>query len=255
MQPACARDDFRPQPGPLCAYCSFQEFCPAFGGDPALAERAARARHACIAPALPLAVDRRVAATLVSMATGLAASRVPKAPCGPGVRPRRRPLARARSATRCSTASSTGSRARPTTACSGSASGGVRAPRRGDLTFAAAFGARWASSPALTNGADQVGCSGGSGPCTRPPEGPLPYGLHRPITSSFPSGHATAAFTAARSSLRPVHGDAGLVRARGRGRVQPGVRAAAPRVRRRRRRRVGLVLGRVAAPVLASERA
>ena len=27
--------------------------------------------------------------------------------------------------------------------------------------------------------------------------GSLPYGLHRPITSSFPSGHATAAFTAA----------------------------------------------------------
>jgi undecaprenyl-diphosphatase len=29
------------------------------------------------------------------------------------------------------------------------------------------------------------------------PEGPLPYGMRVPITSSFPSGHATAAFTAA----------------------------------------------------------
>jgi undecaprenyl-diphosphatase len=29
------------------------------------------------------------------------------------------------------------------------------------------------------------------------PEGPLPYGMRSPITSSFPSGHATAAFTAA----------------------------------------------------------
>jgi undecaprenyl-diphosphatase len=28
-------------------------------------------------------------------------------------------------------------------------------------------------------------------------EGPLPYGMRIPITSSFPSGHATAAFTAA----------------------------------------------------------
>jgi undecaprenyl-diphosphatase len=28
-------------------------------------------------------------------------------------------------------------------------------------------------------------------------EGPLPYGMRVPITSSFPSGHATAAFTAA----------------------------------------------------------
>ena len=29
------------------------------------------------------------------------------------------------------------------------------------------------------------------------PTGPLPYGLHRPMTSAFPSGHATTAFTAA----------------------------------------------------------
>jgi putative RecB family exonuclease len=31
---ACERDDFRPRPGPLCAWCSFQDLCPAFGGDP-----------------------------------------------------------------------------------------------------------------------------------------------------------------------------------------------------------------------------
>ncbi|MGH9040699.1 MAG: phosphatase PAP2 family protein [Acidimicrobiia bacterium] len=30
-----------------------------------------------------------------------------------------------------------------------------------------------------------------------PPSEPLPYGLRRPITSAFPSGHATSAFTAA----------------------------------------------------------
>jgi undecaprenyl-diphosphatase len=30
-----------------------------------------------------------------------------------------------------------------------------------------------------------------------PPNEPLPYGMHRPLTSSFPSGHATSAFTAA----------------------------------------------------------
>jgi membrane-associated phospholipid phosphatase len=29
------------------------------------------------------------------------------------------------------------------------------------------------------------------------PEGPLPWGLRRPITTAFPSGHATSAFTAA----------------------------------------------------------
>jgi len=37
VERACAREDFRPSPGPLCNYCSFQAFCPAFGGDPAMA--------------------------------------------------------------------------------------------------------------------------------------------------------------------------------------------------------------------------
>src|SRR4051794_21139312 len=30
---ACEREDFRPRPGPLCNWCSFQAFCPAQGGD------------------------------------------------------------------------------------------------------------------------------------------------------------------------------------------------------------------------------
>ena len=34
---------------------------------------------------------------------------------------------------------------------------------------------------------------------------PLPYGMHLPITSSFPSGHATAGFTAAMLLSRPGH--------------------------------------------------
>lgn len=34
---ACARDDFRPKPGPLCNYCSYKAYCPAFGGDPSQA--------------------------------------------------------------------------------------------------------------------------------------------------------------------------------------------------------------------------
>ncbi len=34
---ACARDDFRPKPGPLCGWCSYKEWCPSFGGDPAQA--------------------------------------------------------------------------------------------------------------------------------------------------------------------------------------------------------------------------
>jgi len=35
---ACERDDFRPKQGPLCNYCSYQQWCPEFGGSP---ERAA----------------------------------------------------------------------------------------------------------------------------------------------------------------------------------------------------------------------
>src|SRR5262245_4760545 len=34
---ACERDDFRPKPSTLCAYCAYQRWCPEYGGDPALA--------------------------------------------------------------------------------------------------------------------------------------------------------------------------------------------------------------------------
>lgn len=34
---ACATGDFRPRPGPLCSFCAFQRWCPAFGGDPSRA--------------------------------------------------------------------------------------------------------------------------------------------------------------------------------------------------------------------------
>jgi putative RecB family exonuclease len=40
VERACERDDFRPKPGALCSWCSFQAYCPAFGGDPALATAA-----------------------------------------------------------------------------------------------------------------------------------------------------------------------------------------------------------------------
>jgi putative RecB family exonuclease len=35
VERACQSEDFRPQTGPLCKFCRFQEFCPAFGGNPA----------------------------------------------------------------------------------------------------------------------------------------------------------------------------------------------------------------------------
>jgi putative RecB family exonuclease len=42
IETACERDDFRPNPGPLCSWCSFQQWCPVFGGDPAAAPRQTR---------------------------------------------------------------------------------------------------------------------------------------------------------------------------------------------------------------------
>jgi putative RecB family exonuclease len=42
IQTACERDDFRPNPGPLCSWCSFQQWCPVFGGDPTTAPRQTR---------------------------------------------------------------------------------------------------------------------------------------------------------------------------------------------------------------------
>lgn len=37
VERACEHEDFRPKPSALCNWCAFREWCPAFGGDPALA--------------------------------------------------------------------------------------------------------------------------------------------------------------------------------------------------------------------------
>jgi putative RecB family exonuclease len=62
---ACLLDDFRPKPGRLCDWCGFHAYCPAWGGDPALARRApavGETEIAEVAPAqlfqLPLAANR-----------------------------------------------------------------------------------------------------------------------------------------------------------------------------------------------------
>jgi len=34
IERACERHDFQPRPSPLCAYCSYHEWCPTFGGAP-----------------------------------------------------------------------------------------------------------------------------------------------------------------------------------------------------------------------------
>ncbi len=40
IERACRDEDFRPRTSALCRFCRFQDFCPAFGGDPSLAAAA-----------------------------------------------------------------------------------------------------------------------------------------------------------------------------------------------------------------------
>lgn len=42
VERACETGDFRPRQSKLCDYCSFQQWCPAFGGDPAQAAAGAQ---------------------------------------------------------------------------------------------------------------------------------------------------------------------------------------------------------------------
>lgn len=46
IEEACQNEDFRPRPGGLCPSCSFQTWCPSFGGDPSGAAAALTARPA-----------------------------------------------------------------------------------------------------------------------------------------------------------------------------------------------------------------
>lgn len=74
--------------------------------------------------------------------------------------------------------------------------GSWRARTRRDPAWALRFSAVLGVESALTNGVMKAAFRRVR---PEPPvaEGPLPMGMRRPVTSSFPSGHATAAFTAA----------------------------------------------------------
>ena len=50
VERACEHEDFRPKQSPLCNWCSFQAFCPVYGGDPAEARAIALARQDETAP-------------------------------------------------------------------------------------------------------------------------------------------------------------------------------------------------------------
>ncbi len=74
--------------------------------------------------------------------------------------------------------------------------GAARAAQRGDPAFAARLATALTAESLLTNGPIKA-LFGRVRPPSDQPSGPLPYGMHRPLTSSFPSGHAVTGFTAA----------------------------------------------------------
>jgi membrane-associated phospholipid phosphatase len=75
--------------------------------------------------------------------------------------------------------------------------GSTRAARTGDPAIALRLGAALGVESLLTNGPIKAMFRRVRPADDHPPDGPLPYGMHRPLTSSFPSGHAASAFTAA----------------------------------------------------------
>jgi undecaprenyl-diphosphatase len=75
--------------------------------------------------------------------------------------------------------------------------GSARAARRGDPSVALRMAAVLSVESLLTNGAIKACFRRVRPDDDHPADGPLPYGMHRPISSSFPSGHATSGFTAA----------------------------------------------------------
>jgi membrane-associated phospholipid phosphatase len=74
--------------------------------------------------------------------------------------------------------------------------GSLTAARRGDPGLGLRLGVSMGVESALTNGPVKM-CFRRVRPILDAPDDPLPYGMHRPVTSSFPSGHAASAFTAA----------------------------------------------------------
>jgi undecaprenyl-diphosphatase len=74
--------------------------------------------------------------------------------------------------------------------------GSLTAARHGNPEIGLRLGASMGVESALTNGPIKL-CFRRVRPILDAPDEPLPYGMHRPVTSSFPSGHAASAFTAA----------------------------------------------------------
>ena len=114
--------------------------------------------------------------------------------------------------------------------------GAVRTVRRNDLAWGGRYLGMLVGESAVTNTVKLMFRR------VRPQEhfshdDPLPHQMRRPITSSFPSGHAVTAFTAAAVLSRGEPPRAALLRAGDHHCGEPRVHARPPRVGRRRGRR------------------
>ncbi len=177
VQRACSHDDFRPKTSALCNFCNFQEFCPAFGGDPSRAAVVMNgARRDGRGP--PAAPPRRLMPGAIA--------RFDAAVEGAVERMRNPTLDQVFYAL--------------SAAADHSKLWHGVAWVRGAATGRPDVARRMSSALAIESFVTNVVVKGAFGrvrPYRPEPDGPLPYNMRVPITSSFPSGHATAAFTAA----------------------------------------------------------
>ena len=114
--------------------------------------------------------------------------------------------------------------------------GSNRAARRGDPAVALRMGAALGVESLLTNGPIKAMFRRVRPEDDHPPEGPLPYGMHRPDHQFVPVGPRGVGLHRGHAPRRRTR-HPGVVRARRRGRVEPGVHAHAPHLGHRRRRR------------------
>ena len=242
---ACETGDFRPGTGRLCPSCAFKAWCPAFGGDPSPAALEAPVRYGAGAGA-PVR-RRRSTGSHRSFRLGVTPPEW-LAPSGASSIAVRRFDDRSTTASNASvvipspTARSTARRRWATSPSSG--------------TWSARAASPTAAGPTDTSGwrsgvESLAGQPGGQAPV--PPDPPATvsgderYPVRRPITSSFPSGHASAAFFAASLLSEGEPGLAGLWFALAASWGRRGPTCASPRVRRGgRRQRSAATLAAVA---------
>ena len=79
VERACTHDDFRPKVSRLCDFCAFKAYCPAWGGDPALAAAALAGATATGGAEVPAAAAGRAGGAEVGPAGG---AEVPAAVAG-----------------------------------------------------------------------------------------------------------------------------------------------------------------------------